>query len=74
MLTFYTQLDFPLLEYRPFRTFSLDQSSSLVFQFNIGVDIPHDESAILPEGVEALDLRPVWYVGIRTAFDWRYYW
>ena len=34
------QLDFPFLEYRPFRTFSLDQSSSLVFQFNFGVDIP----------------------------------
>ena len=69
-----TQFDFPILEYRPFRTFSLDQSSSLVFQLNFGVDIPYGETAILPEGVEAPALKPVYYVGIRTAFDWRYYW
>ncbi len=69
-----TLLDFPILEYRPFRTFSLDQSSSLVFQFNFGVDIPHGEEIALPEGVDTPELRPVWYFGIRTAFDWRFYW
>jgi hypothetical protein len=68
-----TQLDFPVVEYRPFRTFSSDQSSSLVFQLNFGVDIPHSESIRLPEGVETPELRPVWYIGLRTAFDWRYY-
>ena len=62
-----TQLDFPIVEYRPFRTFSLDQSSSLVIQFNIGVDIPHNETVAIPE------VQPVWYIGLRTAFDWRYY-
>ncbi|MCW8804451.1 MAG: hypothetical protein OQK57_08645, partial [Ignavibacteriaceae bacterium] len=67
------QLDFPFLEYRPFRTFSLDQSSSLVFQFNFGVDIPYGTSLVAPEGVNVPDLSPVWYIGIRTAFDWRYY-
>jgi len=66
-------LDFPYLEYRPFRTFSLDQSSSLVFQFNFGVDIPYGTSLVAPEGVNVPDLKPVWYVGLRTAFDWRYY-
>ena len=69
-----TQLDFPIVEYRPFRTFSLDQSSSLVLQFNFGVDIPHSVTTVLPEGAETPDLKPVWYVGLRTAFDWRYYW
>jgi hypothetical protein len=68
-----TQFDFPIVEYRPFRTFSLDQSSSLVFQLNIGVDIPHNETLALPEGIEAPELQPVWYLGLRTAFDWRYY-
>jgi hypothetical protein len=68
-----TQLDFPIVEYRPFRTFSLDQSSSLVIQLNFGVDIPHDESLVLPEGIETPELQPVWYVGFRAAFDWRYY-
>lgn len=68
-----TQFDFPIVEYRPFRTFSLDQSSSLVIQFNIGVDIPHNETVALPEGIEAQELQPVWYIGLRSAFDWRYY-
>ena len=69
-----TQLDFPVLEYRPFRTFSLDQSSSLVLQFNFGVDIPYDVVVVAPEGIDTPELRPVWYVGLRAAFDWRYYW
>ena len=69
-----TQLEFPILEYRPFRTFSLDQSSSLFVQFNFGVDIPHDDITVFPEGIELPDLDPVWSVGFRIAFDWRYYW
>jgi hypothetical protein len=68
-----TQLDFPFFEYRPFRTFSLDQSSSLVIQLNFGIDIPHNESVALPEGIKTPELHPVWYIGLRTAFDWRYY-
>jgi hypothetical protein len=66
-----TQLDFPIVEYRPFRTFSLDQSSSLVIQLNFGVDIPNNESVVAPEGALVPDLKSVWYVGMRIAFDWR---
>ena len=71
-----TQLDFPIVEYRPFRTFSMDQSSSLVIQLNFGVDIPHSESVVVPEGETVPDvpeLEPVWYFGMRIAFDWRSY-
>jgi hypothetical protein len=68
-----TQLDFPVVEYRPFRTFSLDQSSSLVIQLNVGVDIPHSETVIAPEGSSVPDLDAIWYIGMRFAFDWRYY-
>ncbi len=68
-----TQLDFPIVEYRPFRTFSLDQSSSLVIQLNVGVDIPRNETVIAPEGVDIPELDTVWYIGMRFAFDWRYY-
>jgi hypothetical protein len=68
-----TQIDLPIVEYRPFRTFSLDQSSSMVIQLNIGVDIPRNESVIAPEGVEIPELDKVWYIGMRFAFDWRYY-
>jgi hypothetical protein len=68
-----TQLEFPVVEYRPFRTFSTDQSSSLVIQLQFGVDIPHSESVIAPEDATVPELKPVWFVGLRTAFDWRYY-
>ena len=68
-----TQLEFPIVEYRPFRTFSLDQSSSLVFQLQIGVDIPHSESILAPPGATVPDLETVYFIGLRTAFDWRYY-
>jgi hypothetical protein len=68
-----TQLDFPIVEYRPFRTFSMDQSSSLVIQLNFGVDIPNSESVVAPEGATVPDLKSVWYVGMRIAFDWRSY-
>lgn len=68
-----TQLEFPILEYRPFRTFATDQSSSLVLQLDLGVDIPHNETVQLPEGIDTPELRPVWYIGLRSAFDWRYY-
>jgi len=68
-----TQLDFPIVEYRPFRTFSMDQSSSLVIQLNFGVDIPHSEEVVAPEGATVPDLKSVWYFGMRIAFDWRSY-
>jgi hypothetical protein len=68
-----TQLEFPIVEYRPFRTFSLDQSSSLVIQLQFGVDIPHNESVLIPTDAIVPELQTVYYVGLRTAFDWRYY-
>jgi hypothetical protein len=68
-----TQLEFPVVEYRPFRTFSTDQSSSLVIQLQFGVDIPHSASVLAQQGDPVPELQPVWYIGLRTAFDWRYY-
>jgi hypothetical protein len=68
------QLDFPLLEYRPFRSFSVEQSSSLVFQLYGAVDIPSQLALIGPlEGYKSVSAAPVWSVGFRMAFDWRYY-
>ena len=68
------KLDFPLLEYRPFRTFSLEQSSSMMVQLNGGVDIPTRLSVIAPVGSAEPELKPIWFIGLRIAFDWRYYW
>jgi hypothetical protein len=68
------QLDFPFLEYRPFRSFSLDQTSSLVVQLFASVDIPTSLTNIYPPGEPVPDTRSVWQFGVRVAFDWRYYW
>ncbi len=68
-----TQIDFPVLEYRPFRTFSLRQSGSLVVQLNAGVDIPRKVTMIEPANLEPIKLHPIWMVGLRVGFDWRYY-
>jgi hypothetical protein len=67
------QLEFPLLEYRPFRTFSMDQSSSMVVQLFGGVDIPTKVSVVAPAGAEEPSVRNNWFAGLRVAFDWRYY-
>jgi len=67
------QLDFPVVEYRPFRTFSLDQSSSLRIFLSFGVDFPYSEQLVLPEEGTLPDLKPIWNIGLTAEFDWRYY-
>lgn len=66
-------VSFPIVEYRPFRTFSQDQSASLVVQFFAGFDIPTSASVVGPAGAPEPDLKTIWQVGIRIVFDWRYY-
>jgi hypothetical protein len=67
------KIDFPVLEYRPFRTFSTDQSSSLILQLGGAVDFPTVTHAISPVNMSLPDLGPIWTIGIRLVFDWRYY-
>jgi hypothetical protein len=67
------QLDLPVLEYRPFRSFSSDQSSNLLFQLFSAIDLPLKSSPIAPSNEPSPELRPVWYGGLRLSFDWRHY-
>jgi hypothetical protein len=67
------QVDFPFLEYRPFRTFSRNQSSSVVVQAYVGFDTPTESAVISPAGAPTPQLRTIFIAGIRVAFDWRYY-
>jgi hypothetical protein len=67
------QVELPILEYRPFRSFALDQSSSLMIQFYAGFDTPLQSSVVSPEGAPKPALRTVGLGGIRVVFDWRYY-
>lgn len=71
-----TQIEFPIVEYRPFRTFEMEQRSSLFIQLYGGVDIPHNVDNISAESNSSHfvpDLHTVWYLGARVIFDWRHY-
>lgn len=66
------QVEAPIVEWRPFRTFSVDQSSSMVVQFYGAADIPvYWKSHLTPP--TTYDLKTRWGLGVRVAFDWRYY-
>ncbi|AMO24401.1 hypothetical protein UC35_18110 [Ramlibacter tataouinensis] len=65
--------DLPIFEYRPYRSFSSNQSSSVVFQLFAGADVPRKASTVFPVGAATPDLHTVWSLGLRMVFDWRYY-
>ena len=68
-----TQIEFPILEYRPVRTFSRRQSMSFVVQINAGLDIPGKVTMIEPTNAPVEKLKTIWFMGVRVYFDWRYY-
>jgi hypothetical protein len=68
-----TYYDLPILEYRPFRSFSTNQSSSVLFQLFGGIDVPYGDSVAAPAGSLAPPLKNVYSLGLRMVFDWRYY-
>lgn len=67
------QVDFPIVEYRPFRAFSRNQTSSLTFQIYSGFDTPTESEVLSPAGAPSPQLRTIGLVGLRVAFEWRYY-
>jgi hypothetical protein len=67
------RLDFPILEYRPFSTFSQNQGSGLALQLFTGFDKPNNPSVVRPEGAPKPTLHTIVTGGIRMVFDWRHY-
>ena len=68
-----TKFDFPILEYRPMRTFSRRQSANLFVQLTAGIDIPGKVTMKSLPNYEPMQLKTVVFIGIRLGFDWRYY-
>jgi hypothetical protein len=68
-----TYYDLPILEYRPFRSFASNQSSSVMFQLFGGIDVPYDYTTVAPQGGASVKLSPTYSLGVRMVFDWRYY-
>jgi hypothetical protein len=66
--------DLPILEYRPYRAFDSNQSSTVLFVLFTSFDFPHSASTMAPTGAATPDLGMVWSFGVRMVFDWRYYW
>jgi hypothetical protein len=67
------RLDFPIFEYRPFRSFSSDQSSSLDIQITGGIEFPIHVNTIEPVDVPDPQVKNIYHIGLRVAFDWRGY-
>jgi len=70
-----TQFEFPIIEYRPFRSFATDQSSSILVQIYGGFDVPSDvQNRSEVDGSDYVpSLKTYWYLGMRLVFDWRHY-
>jgi hypothetical protein len=66
-------VDVPILEWRIFRVFSLDQSSRLGIQFYAGFDRPTSSSVVEPAGAPKPSLHTIVTGGVRVVFDWRHY-
>jgi hypothetical protein len=66
-------VDLPILEYRPYRSSSSNQSSSALFQLFTAVDVPYSASVVSPAGAPNNELRNVFSMGLRLVFDWRHY-
>jgi hypothetical protein len=67
------QVEFPVFEYRLFRTFSVDQSSGLMLQPYVGFDIPTAVTVISPVGAATPNAHTIVTTGVRVVFDWRHY-
>jgi hypothetical protein len=67
------QVQFPVLEWRLFRSFSTNQSSGLMLQPYIGFDKPTAVSVISPTGAPSPDAHTIVTTGVRVVFDWRHY-
>ena len=67
------RVEAPLLEYRPLRSFSTDQTSSLLIQFYISVDHVTRMDVIAPVGAAKFPTKDIVGTGFRLLFDWRHY-
>ncbi|MBP6671594.1 MAG: hypothetical protein KA247_00515 [Bacteroidetes bacterium] len=67
------RVELPLVEYRPLRSFSTDQTSSLLLQFYVSIDHLTRLDVVAPAGGLKPETRDVVGSGFRLLFDWRHY-
>jgi hypothetical protein len=64
--------DLPILEYRPYRSFANDRSSTILFQLFANADVPGSSPVVSPPGAPGVDLDTVYSVGLRLVFERRH--
>jgi hypothetical protein len=67
------QLNFPVLEWTPFRTFATQLVFSAPFQIGFGVELPISSPVVVPAGYPPASLEPSWSVFLRGSFEARYF-
>ena len=67
------QMDLPIVEYRPFRTFATNTALTGSLQLGFGFDFPNNAHLVDPPGAPGPDLGTSWFVYLKVAFDGRYY-
>jgi hypothetical protein len=63
----------PNLEHRPFQSFASNRKSSVVFRLIDGIEAPYGCATVPAVGAPQVRLSPVSPIGLRMAFDRRYY-
>jgi hypothetical protein len=66
-------LNFPVVEWTPFRTFATQLVFATVVQLGFGVEIPFTSPVVYPEGYGNAKLSPSYTVFLRAQFDGRYF-
>jgi hypothetical protein len=67
------QLNFPVLEWTPFRTFATQLVFVAALQLGFGVELPISAPIVFPEGFGNASLGPSWSVFLRGTFEGRYF-
>jgi hypothetical protein len=67
------QLNFPVLEWTPFRTFATQLVFMAAVQLGFGVELPISAPIKYPEGLGNASLGPSWSIFLRGTFEGRYF-
>jgi hypothetical protein len=67
------QLNFPVLEWTPFKTFATQLVFAADLQLGFGVEIPISAPIVYPAGIGNASLGPSWSIFLRGTFEGRYF-
>jgi len=67
------QLNFPVLEWTPFRTFATQLVFAAPVQLGFGVELPIYSPVVVPTGYPPASLGPSWSIFLRGSFEARYF-